>query len=224
MDRYNLYRESIVFTMSQDMKRVVLPEKEYKGYIFDLDGTIVDSMPLHYRAWRQALAEGGAPYEAFLPKEFYAAGGTSAVDVVTMINERYGVSLDAGEVSVRKREIYMALVDECGVPPIKETVDFIRSLGSAARIAIATGSALPGAEHTLKSAGIGDLFHVIVTPDDVKCGKPAPDMFLLASELLGVEPARCVVFEDAEPGIKAAIAAGMDYVKVETPAEYFLVE
>lgn len=202
------------------MNRVVLPEKNYEGYIFDLDGTIVDSMPLHYRAWRQALAVGGAPHEAFLPDEFYASGGKSAPDVVAMINERYGVSLDSEETALRKRAFYMKLVDDYGVPPIMETVDFIRSLGSDSRVAIATGSALPGAEHTLRSAGINDLFRVIVTPDDVERGKPFPDMFLLSAELLGVEPSRCVVFEDAQPGIDAAIAAGMDYVKVETPPEY----
>ena len=202
------------------MKRVELPEKEYEGYIFDLDGTVVDSMPLHYRAWRQALAEGGAPHEAFLPDEFYAAGGKSAVDVVTMINERYGVSLDPERTAMRKRAIYIKFVNDYGVPPIKETVDFIRSLGSDSRIAIATGSALPGAEHTLKSAGIQDLFKVIVTPDDVERGKPFPDMFLLSAELLGVDPSHCVVFEDAEPGINAAIAAKMGYIRVETPPEY----
>lgn len=192
------------------MNRVQLPEKTYDGYIFDLDGTLVDSMPLHYRAWRQALAEAGAPYEAFLVEEFCSCGGKSSNDVVRFLNEKYGLYMDAATTSDNKRRIYLELLDKEGVPPIKETVEFVRSLGPNAPVAIATGSAIPGAECTLVSAGIRDLFDIIVTPDDVEHGKPAPDMFLLAASKLGVDPSRCIVFEDAIPGITAAKNAGMD--------------
>ncbi|MEG0142898.1 MAG: HAD-IA family hydrolase [Akkermansia sp.] len=202
------------------MKRVTLPEKAYAGYIFDLDGTLVDSMPVHYRAWRQALEEGGAPFEAFLPDEFYSYGGTAAVDVVAMINKKYGVHLSPQATAQRKREIYMKLVDEYGVAPIKETIDFVHSLGVDAPIAIATGSAMPGAIHTLMRAGLDDLFPLIITPDEVERGKPFPDMFLLAAQLLHAQPNECIVFEDAVPGIQAAKAAGMDCVVVQTPPEY----
>ncbi len=203
------------------MKRVHLPEKQYAGYIFDLDGTLVDSMPLHYKAWRMALSKAGAPYEAFLPKEFYSCGGKSACDVVKFINNRYGVEMDAEEVSEDKRAIYLELLASEGVAPIVETVEFVRSLGANAPVAIATGSMIAGASMTLKSAGIEDLFSLVVTPEDVKHGKPAPDMFLLAAEKLGAKATDCVVFEDAEPGILAADAAGMDCIVVATPEEYF---
>ena len=76
-------------------KRVDLPEKKYEGYIFDLDGTLVDSMPLHYKAWRKALARAGAPESVFREDEFYSCGGKSANDVVYFLNERYGLVLDA---------------------------------------------------------------------------------------------------------------------------------
>lgn len=206
--------------ITRDMKRVLLPEKKYAGYIFDLDGTLVDSMPLHYKAWRLALEKAGAPYEAFLPEEFYSCGGKSARDVVLYICEKYGVVMDPDAVSEDKRATYLNLLEREGVTPIPETVDFVRSLGDGAPVAIATGSMMPGARMTLKSAGIEGLFPLVVTPEDVAHGKPAPDMFLLAAERLGASLGDCVVFEDAEPGIQAAAAAGMECVRVETPPEY----
>ena len=81
-----------------------------------------------------------------------------------------------------------------------------------------TVSAIPGARRTLAAAGLTGLFDVILTPEDVEHGKPAPDMFLLAAERLGAAPSRCVVFEDAVPGIAAAAAAGMDCVRVRRPS------
>lgn len=206
------------------VNRVNLPERKYAAYIFDLDGTLADSMPLHYKAWRTALAEAGAPHEAFLPNEFYACGGKSATDVVAYINNEYGLQMPEKPVAERKREIYLSLLQNEGTRPIREVVDFARSLEGEYPIAIATGSALPGAIRTLKSAGIEDLFSIIVTPEDVERGKPFPDMFLLAAERLGVDPSQCVVFEDAQPGVAAAKAAGMDCIVVSTPPEYLTSE
>lgn len=194
-------------------KRVDLPEKKYEGYIFDLDGTLVDSMPLHYKAWRKALARAGAPDSVFREDEFYSCGGKSANDVVHFLNERYGLVMDAPSTAADKRRIYLEMLEEEGMQPITEVVEFVHSLGDAPK-AIATGSAIPGASRTLAAAGLSGLFDVILTPEDVEHGKPAPDMFLKAAELLGVSPSRCVVFEDAVPGIRAADAAGMDWVQV----------
>lgn len=204
------------------MKRVQLPEKAYAAYIFDLDGTLVDSMPLHYKAWRKALAEAGAPCEAFLPEEFYASGGKSATDVVSFINQKYGLNMHDLTVADRKRKFYLDLLEQEGTLPIREVIDFVNGIKANTPMAIATGSAMPGALGTLKAAGILDLFDIIVTPDDVERGKPFPDMFLLAAKLMNVEPSQCLVFEDAAPGIAAAKAAGMDFVVVQTPDEYFM--
>lgn len=202
------------------MNRVRLPEQPYDGYIFDLDGTLVDSMPIHYRAWRQALEEAGAPREAFLPDEFYSCGGKSASDVVDYLNAAYGLAMDRKLVAERKRVIYLDIMARDGAGPIAEVADFARALEGNSPMAIATGSALPGAMATLEAAGLTGLFDIIVTPEDVEHGKPAPDMFLLAARRMAVEPGRCIVFEDAAPGIEAARAAGMDVAIVSTPAEY----
>lgn len=201
--------------MSKQQKRVDLPEKEFGGYIFDLDGTLVDSMPLHYRAWRIALREHGAPPEVFRWAEFNAHGGMAAHDIVADLNTTYGLSMPPQEVAQQKRLIYTQLVETERLPIIAETVELVRSLRERGiPYAIGTGSALPGALSTLRAAGIDALFSCIITPDDVAQGKPAPDIFLLAASRMGVAPADCVVFEDATPGLQAAHAAGMHAVRV----------
>lgn len=197
--------------------RVTLPQKKYVGYIFDLDGTLVDSMETHYRAWRQALKENGAPHEVFLWEEFLAHGGMAAPDIVATLNNRYSLQMEPYAVAARKRECYDNMLETEQLPIIPETVGLVRELNAAGiPYAIGTGSVINGARATLRSAGIEELFPIIVTPDDVPPGrgKPEPDIFLLAAERMGVPPTECVVFEDAEPGIQAAIAAGMGYVRV----------
>ncbi len=201
------------------MTKITLPSKQYAGYIFDLDGTLVDSMGLHYRAWRQALAHHGAPYEVFRGEEFVNYGGRAAVDIVNSLNEVYGLSLDAEKVAEYKRELYLQFLADGALEGIEETVELVRALATQGiPYAIGTGSAPKGALATLASVGIEDLFSIIVTPEDVSAGrgKPMPDIFLLCAERMGVDPAECVVFEDAQPGIDAAIAGGMDYVFVDS--------
>lgn len=197
--------------------RVTIPEKKYSGYIFDLDGTLVDSMPTHYRAWRWALQKHGAPHGVFMWREFVAHGGMAAPDIVADLNARYGLSMEPELVAEEKRNRYAWLLVNETLPVIPETVALVRQLKEQGiPYAIGTGSMPAGATETLQSAGIADLFTVMVTPADVppEYGKPRPDIFLLCAERMGVKPSECVVFEDAEPGIQAAIAGGMDYVRV----------
>lgn len=201
--------------MNSSAPRVILPERVFSGYIFDLDGTLVDSMPLHYRAWRQALKQYGAPEHVFRWKEFNAHGGMAAHDIVEDLNATYSLYMPPREVAQQKRLIYAHLVETERLPIIPETVNLVRSLRERhIPYAIGTGSALPGALSTLRSAGIEELFSLIITPEDVAHGKPAPDIFLLAASRMGVPPTDCVVFEDAEPGLQAAGAAQMHAVRV----------
>lgn len=197
--------------------RVILPQTRYGGYIFDLDGTLVDSMPTHYKAWRMALQNHGAPHEVFLWDEFVAHGGMAAPDIVADLNRTYNLSMNPQAVATEKRERYDRLLETEQLPLISETIGLVRELAAEGiPYAIGTGSVLNGALATLRSAGVEQLFPIIVTPDDVPPGrgKPEPDIFLLAAERMGVPAEQCVVFEDAEPGIQAAIAAGMAYVRV----------
>ncbi len=197
--------------------RVTLPERQYAGYIFDLDGTLVDSMPVHYRAWRWALQKHGAPHEVFQWEEFVAHGGMAAPDIVADLNRKYGLQMDPELVAEEKRNRYAWLLIHEKLPVIHETVELVRGLRERGiPYAIGTGSMPSGAMETLQSAGIADLFSIMVTPADVPpgYGKPRPDIFLLCAGKMGVDPRECVVFEDAEPGIQAAVAGGMDYVRV----------
>ncbi len=201
------------------MATVTLPANNYAGYIFDLDGTLVDSMEVHFRAWRLALAAHGAPPEVFAGDEFIQYGGRAALDIVQSLNASYGLSMDPHAVAGEKRDLYLQLLAEGALQGISQTVDLVRDL--AARgipYAIGTGSAPKGARATLQAIGIEELFPIIVTPEDVPAGrgKPMPDIFLLCAERMGVDPSQCVVFEDAQPGIDAALAAGMDYVFVDS--------
>ncbi len=201
------------------LPRAIIPSRLYGGYIFDLDGTLVDSMATHYRAWRWALARNGAPPEAFRWQEFVAHGGMAAPDIVADINARYGLTMPTHKVADMKRARYSYLLENEQLPVIEETVSLVRRLkNDGIPCAIGTGSVTEGALATLRSAGIDDLFSIMVTPLDVEHGKPAPDIFLLCAQRMGVSPQDCVVFEDAEPGIQAARAAGMDYVRVR-PAD-----
>lgn len=201
--------------------RVILPSRIYAGYIFDLDGTLVDSMSTHYRAWRWALREHGAPPEVFRWQEFVAHGGMAAPDIVEDLNRLHGLRMPPHQVAEEKRERYAHLLETEHLPLIPETISLVRSLKERGiPYAIGTGSMSTGARATLRSAGIEELFPLLVTPEDVPPGrgKPAPDIFLLAAERMGVEPTACVVFEDADPGVRAAQAAGMDYVRVGAAA------
>ena len=199
------------------MPRVTLPDKEYAGYIFDLDGTLVDSMATHYRAWRWALQKHGAPHNVFQWEEFVAHGGMAAPDIVADLNACYGLVMEPERVADEKRNRYAWLLQNETLPVIPETINLVRRLRERGiPYAIGTGSMPSGAMETLQSAGVADLFSIMVTPADVPpgAGKPRPDIFLLCAERMGVNPRECVVFEDAEPGIQAAIAGGMDYVRV----------
>ncbi len=201
------------------MTRITLPQKSYAGYIFDLDGTLVDSMGLHYRAWRETLAAYGAPKHVFFGEEFVSNGGRAAVDIVSSLNSLYGLELPAAEIAKDKRDLYMRYLDEGKLDIIHETVELIYQLiEQKIPFAIGTGSAPQGALATLKAAGLENMFSHIITPEDVapERGKPCPDIFLLCAERMGVAAEECVVFEDAQPGIDAAIAAGMDYVFVDS--------
>jgi beta-phosphoglucomutase-like phosphatase (HAD superfamily) len=191
--------------------RIQIPEGDFSGYIFDLDGTLADTMPVHYAAWEQALRNAGL--KGRLDENyFYALGGVPSKRVATLLGRHHGLKLDPERVFRDKEDIFMASVQKLEL--IGPVVEFARSASGTRPIAIASGGTRDVVTSTLRKTGLATLFPVVVTADDVEHGKPAPDMFLLAARLMGVEPGRCLVFEDGEPGIQAAEAAGMKWVRV----------
>jgi len=193
--------------------KLEIPDREFRGYIFDLDGTLIDSMPVHYRAWDAAMREVGI--EGPLDEElFYSLGGVPTPIVAVKMAEHYGITIDADAVDRRKEALFASMMAEVEI--IDEVVSFAREVAQRYPVAIATGGAAEVALPTIRNAGLSDLFAVVITPADVAPGrgKPAPDMFLEAARRMGVPPEDCLVFEDAVPGIEAAKAAGMGVVVV----------
>jgi HAD superfamily hydrolase (TIGR01509 family) len=194
--------------------KLKLPVGNFRAYLFDCDGTIVDSMPLHYIAWKAALGEWGCEFDEEL---FYSWGG-KPTDVMSQHAERDERAEDArrGRRSVQG-ELYFDLLPRLKVIP--EVVEHIEARHGQIPFAVVSGGRRSSVVRSLTALGLLEKFETIVGADDYTRGKPAPDAFLLAAERLGVAPADCLVFEDTEIGIQAATAAGMASVKVPPPWE-----
>jgi HAD superfamily hydrolase (TIGR01509 family) len=188
------------------------PEKRYAGYIFDCDGTLAHSMPLHYGAWADTVKKYGGQFPEDL---FYTLGGWPSNKIVELLNERFGTSLDPETIAFEKEHLYVERI--ATMQPIPEVVEFARQVAAFAKISVASGGVLPVVTRTLEAIGFKGFFPVIVTSEQVRRGKPFPDMFLEAAHRMSVHPVDCLVLEDSIAGFEAAAAAGMDYAKVGRP-------
>jgi beta-phosphoglucomutase family hydrolase len=194
--------------------RLSLPAGEFRAYLFDCDGTIVDSMPLHFIAWTKALAKWNCPFDEEL---FYAWGGRPVREIVSALNEMHGLHMPVEEVSEGKESLYYELLPQ--LQAIPEVIEHIEAQYGRIPFAVVSGSNRESVVKSLTTTKLLDRFETIVASEDYKRSKPAPDAFLLAAERLGVEPAKCLVFEDTEMGLQAAAAAGMKAVRVPMPLE-----
>jgi HAD superfamily hydrolase (TIGR01509 family) len=189
-----------------------LPGREFAGYIFDCDGTLADTMPLHYRAWSRTMTEAGADFPEHL---FYAWGGRPAAEIVAALNERCALAMPVDETVARKEAYFSDLLHE--VVPIKAVIGVVRAKHGRVPLAVASGGHRHIVHATLDILEIRNLFAACVCAEDYQRGKPAPDPFLEAARQMGVPPGECLVFEDSPTGIEAARAAGMSHVFVPPP-------
>lgn len=180
-----------------------------QGLVFDCDGTIADTMPLHYKAWLEVLGPDAAKFPEAL---FYELAGMPTLDIIHLLNERHGCHLDPEKTRKQKSEAFLRMLPE--VRPIEPVVQLIREHAGKMPMAVATSGTRSSCCKTLDALGLLDVFQAIVTADDVERGKPAPDLFLTAAKRLGVEPSACLAFEDADLGIQAARAAGMEVIDI----------
>jgi HAD superfamily hydrolase (TIGR01509 family) len=194
--------------------KLELPAGSFRAYLFDCDGTIVDSMPLHYIAWKKALGEWNCPFEEDL---FYAWGGRPVTEIIGALNRDHGLSMPVDAVAKRKENLYYELVHE--LKAIPEVVEHIEAKHGHIPLAVVSGSRRNSVVHSLTALGLLDKFDVLVCAEDYARGKPAPDCFLAAAAHLGVDPKDCLVFEDTDMGIEAATAAGMASVRVPIASE-----
>jgi len=188
---------------------------KYDAYIFDCDGTLADTMPLHYRAWNETLTEHLGPHHAFTEELFYRCGGMPAREIVEHLNRNNGYTLPADFAHTKEMRFVQLLP---GIGPVPEVIATLDALPTGAKVAVATGGLTSIVRDTLQflglSVGPGEKIQYLIGADQVPRGKPDPALFLRAAQLLGTAPSRCLVFEDAEPGFAAAKAAGMDYIDV----------
>ena len=194
--------------------KLKLPVGSFEAYLFDCDGTIVDSMPLHYVAWKKALAEWDCTFDEQL---FYALGGTPVAEIIALLNQRQGLNMPVENVSVRKENLYLELRPQ--LKAIPEVVEHIEDQHGRIPLAVVSGSARESVTASLGFVNLLDRFATLVCAGDYKKSKPDPEAFLLAAEKLGVAPETCLVFEDTDMGIQAANAAGMASVKIPLPWE-----
>jgi beta-phosphoglucomutase family hydrolase len=192
--------------------KLTIPAGDFKAYLFDCDGTIADSMPLHYQAWKKALDEQHCTFSEQL---FYDWGGVAVADVIRRLNEMQQLNMSVAEVSDRKENFYLENLPQ--LKTIPEVVEQITANHGRIPLAVVSGSTRDSVQSSLTTLNLLDRFETLVCAGDYKKGKPDPEAFLLAAERLGVAPESCLVFEDADLGIQAATSAGMASVKVPSP-------
>ena len=182
-----------------------------RGIIFDCDGTLADTMPLHWRAW-QAIA---TRYQFQFPQDrFYSLGGIPSRDILRILTHEQGLSLDPLAVAREKEAAYLPLIAQ--VEPINVVVGVAREYHGKVPLAVASGGSRKIIEQVLEHLDIRHLFDAVVTNEDIVNQKPAPDIFLEAARRIGVPPRLCRAYEDTDLGMQAIRAAGMEGVDVRT--------
>jgi beta-phosphoglucomutase family hydrolase len=180
---------------------------EPKGLIFDCDGTLADTMPLHWRAWQMVTIR----HELHFPEDrFYSLGGVPSRDILRMLAEEQGRSLDHIAVAHEKEEAYLPMLPQ--VEPIHAVVEIAKANYGKIPMAVASGGTQKIINDVLEHLKIRHMFAAVVTSEMVKNQKPAPDIFLEAARRIGVEPQFCRAYEDTDLGLTAIRAAGMDAV------------
>jgi len=185
------------------------PLKHPRGLIFDFDGTLVDTMPIHWRAWQAVRARHGFH---FTEDRFYALGGVPSRDILKMIKHEQGHGYDPLAVAKEKEVEYLALIDH--VAPIRNIVRIAQAHYGRLPMGVASGGTRRVVERVLAHLRIRHLFVAVVTSDDVTNQKPAPDIFLEAARRIAVPPQRCRAYEDTDLGLRAIRAARMEAVDV----------
>lgn len=196
------------------MKKIFVDPKA-KGLIFDLDGTIADTMPVHFAVYRNILRQYGVE---FTPAVFDTLAGVPAIETFERLNELYGLTLDAREMGKFKEAEYEKMMHL--IRPIDPVVEVIRQYHGKLPMAVGTGGYQRLAWKTLRIVGLDSLFSILISSEDVTYHKPHPETFLRCAELMGVDARHCQVFEDGRLGIQAAQTAGMMTVDV---TEYYEV-
>jgi len=180
-----------------------------KGIIFDCDGTLADTMPLHWIAWSTVTRRHGLH---FPEDRFYSLGGVPSRDILKMLSREQNIPLDPIAIAREKESIYEPMMSQ--IKPIDRIVKIAREHHGKIPLAVASGGTKWAITRVLEIIEIRHLFDAIVTNEDVVNQKPAPDIFLEAARRIGVDPHFCRGYEDTDLGIAAILSAGMQAVDV----------
>lgn len=179
------------------------------AFLFDCDGTIADSMPLHHVAWQRTLAKWNCE---FTVEQHEIWAGRPTAQIVQLLNEKHGLSMAPDEIARAKEQIYYEQLTHLkGIPAV---IDIIRAYRGIVPFAVVSGSRRKSILATLGQLGLAESFDVILGAEDYTHGKPNPECFLTAAARLNVPASQCLVFEDAALGLQAAKAAGMKAIVV----------
>jgi HAD superfamily hydrolase (TIGR01509 family) len=194
--------------------KLPIPAGDFRAYLFDCDGTVADSMPLHFIAWTKALGEWNCPFEEEL---FYAWGGRPLDEIIASLNQMHGLHMPVETVAERKENLYFELLPQ--LRPVPEVLEQINAKHGQIPFAIVSGSTRHSVVSSLTALDLLDRFDALVGAEDYERSKPAPDAYLVGAARLGIAPVNCLVFEDTVIGIQSATAAGMASVRVPSPLE-----
>jgi beta-phosphoglucomutase family hydrolase len=182
---------------------------EPKGLIFDCDGTLADTMPMHWLAWQQIATK----YKLQFPQDrFYSLGGVPSAHILEMLSKEQGIALDPVAAGHEKENAYLPYLSS--IQPVYAVVQIAKDNFGKVPMAVASGGTQKIIVQVLEQLKIRDLFQAVVTSEMVKRQKPAPDIYLEAARRIGVEPQFCRAYEDTDLGMQAIRAAGMDAVDV----------
>jgi beta-phosphoglucomutase-like phosphatase (HAD superfamily) len=184
---------------------------EPQALIFDCDGTLADTMPIHYVAWRNAMQKHGIE---FSEDRFYELGGVPTLQIIELLSQEQGVDVDLQLAAEDKEQGFLQKIAQ--VHPVEPIVAIAREHHGRLPMGVGSGSASAILKQTLTHLGILDLFDCFVGSEDTQRHKPEPDVFLEVARLLNVAPQSCRVYEDTDIGIEAARRAGMQWFDVRT--------
>jgi len=185
------------------------------GLVFDCDGTLADTMPLHFIAWRDTLNRYGIE---FSEDRFYSMAGQPTIEIVKVLLAEQRINGDPNSISHEKELGFLNVLHQ--VQPIEPIVDIARSYRDSKRMGVGSGSNHEVVLQVLKHIGLEDFFDAVVGAEATDRHKPEPDVFLEVARQIGVTPDKCLVYEDADLGVEAARRAGMtcfDIRQVHTP-------
>ena len=192
-------------------KLLELSRGDYKAFLYDCDGTLADNMPAHTETYIRIAAESGIHIDGAMIDEL---AGWPIVEVVKEINKRYNGTFDPEEFNAAKYKLFLEEYIE-QIKPIEYVTDHLVAHAGKVKIGVVSGGGREAITKTLQVLGILDLVDVLVCAGETPNGKPFPDPFLAAAEKLGVNPADCLVFEDGNPGVASARAAGMPWIRID---------